>query len=195
LNGFGIPEPVTAPLAFLLAAAEILTGILLLPAATAAQGAAAALTLSAIFAAAVLVALARGKRPDCHCFGNFHSKPISKSTLARIGALAATAAYVAWAATKSNPEPLLTSLPPSTIALLALTTVLAAALIAASAAYARLLKKYGGALVELEAAKAATPAATRPAPDFSLPTISGTTTTLASLLANRRPLLLVSGCR
>ena len=40
--------------------------------------------------------MARGNRPDCHCFGQLHSEPIGLSTLLRNGFLAVVAAAVLW---------------------------------------------------------------------------------------------------
>jgi len=40
-----------------------------------------------IFSAAIALRLARGSAPDCHCFGQLHSAPVSWKTLARNGVL------------------------------------------------------------------------------------------------------------
>jgi thiol-disulfide isomerase/thioredoxin len=40
------------------------------------------------------VSLARGKRPDCHCFGQIKSAPVGWNTIARNGVLAAMAGFV-----------------------------------------------------------------------------------------------------
>jgi peroxiredoxin len=56
-----------------------------------------ALTLLLLFVAGIGVNLARGRKPDCHCFGQLHSAPAGWSTLARNGALAALAGLVLWA--------------------------------------------------------------------------------------------------
>jgi hypothetical protein len=34
------------------------------------------LALLVLFIVAIAVTLARGRKPDCHCFGQLHSKPI-----------------------------------------------------------------------------------------------------------------------
>jgi thiol-disulfide isomerase/thioredoxin len=56
-----------------------------------------ALSLLLLFVAGIGVNLARGRKPDCHCFGQLHSAPAGWSTLARNGALAALAGFVLWA--------------------------------------------------------------------------------------------------
>ena len=65
---------------------------LLLPAATRWWAGVAALALLLAFTTAIAIAMARGKAPDCHCFGQLHSAPASWKTLARNGVLAALAA-------------------------------------------------------------------------------------------------------
>ncbi len=88
---FGAPEHLVAVLALALPATEILVAILLLRAPTRAVGAAGALALLGVFAAAIAVSLARGRTPDCHCFGQLHSAPASWKTLVRNALLAALA--------------------------------------------------------------------------------------------------------
>jgi thiol-disulfide isomerase/thioredoxin len=89
---FGIPRRVAAPTAVLLALTEIAVAIALVLAPTRGFGAAGALALIALLSAAVGVSLARGRRPDCHCFGSLHSAPAGAGTLARNAMLAALAA-------------------------------------------------------------------------------------------------------
>lgn len=195
LKEFGIPPKLLAISAWLLAGVEILTGLLLFPSSTAMWGAMAALGLSVIFAAAVLVALARGKRPNCQCFGSLYSRPISRWTLGRVGIVAAGAGYVSYAATKMSPLPIDVSsvrIPES--AAIFLSILLGAAFVTIAIAHFRLLKRYGATLLELETAAAGAweaPAATRPAPSFELPSAEGRLETLGSLLSYRRPVLLV----
>ena len=74
--------------------AELAVAVLLLPEATAWWGALGALALLLLFCLAIGVNLARGRQPDCHCFGQLHSEPAGPSTLLRNGALAAVALLV-----------------------------------------------------------------------------------------------------
>ena len=94
---FGVPAALAAPLGVLLPLAELAVAIALIPLATAWWGAAGALALLLVFVAGIGVNLARGRKPDCHCFGQLHSAPAGWSTLARNGALAALAGFVLWA--------------------------------------------------------------------------------------------------
>src|SRR5215208_2650336 len=94
---FGVPAALAAPLGVLLPLAELAVAIALIPLATAWWGAAGALALLLLFVVGIGVNLARGRKPDCHCFGQLHSAPAGWSTLARNGALAALAGFVLWA--------------------------------------------------------------------------------------------------
>ena len=49
-----------------------------------------------LFAAAIGANLARGRKPECRCFGQLHLAPAGWSTLARNTVLAAPAAFVIW---------------------------------------------------------------------------------------------------
>jgi peroxiredoxin len=93
---FGAPAALAAPIGLLLPLAELAVAVALVPAATAWWGAAGALALLLLFAVAIGANLARGREPECHCFGQLHSAPAGPKTLARNGALAAVAAFVFW---------------------------------------------------------------------------------------------------
>ena len=82
---FGMPAPAAPALAVLLPIAELAVAVLLLPAASALAGALGALTLLLVFSVAIAANLARGRTPDCHCFGQVHSEPVGARTLARNG--------------------------------------------------------------------------------------------------------------
>ncbi len=94
--GFGVPASIAAPIGVLLPFAELAVAVTLIPASTALLGAVGALVLLLLFCAGIGVNLARGRRPDCHCFGQLHSAPAGPSTLARNGALAVVAAFLVW---------------------------------------------------------------------------------------------------
>ena len=81
---FGVPEALTGIFAILLPIAELTCAFLLLPASTARVGAIATLALLVVFIIGIAVSLARGKRPDCNCFGQINSEPIGASTIADI---------------------------------------------------------------------------------------------------------------
>src|SRR6185295_13861518 len=102
--GFGVPERLATPLAWSLPFAEILIALSLLPVTTAWVGSMAAVLLLVMFAAGIAVNLVRGQSPDCHCFGQLHSEPVSWLTFARNLGLIAVAGLVVVLG-KDNPGP------------------------------------------------------------------------------------------
>ena len=95
MAGFGVPEALAGPFGLGLPLVELADAALLLPVATAWWAALGALALLATFVAAIAVNMARGKAPDCHCFGPLHSAPVGWKTLARNGVFAAVAVPIA----------------------------------------------------------------------------------------------------
>jgi uncharacterized membrane protein YphA (DoxX/SURF4 family) len=91
---FGVPAPIAAAFGTLLPLAELATAAALIPNASARWGALAALVLLLGFIGGISNALARGREPDCHCFGQVHSEPASWKTLARNIGLGGVAAFV-----------------------------------------------------------------------------------------------------
>jgi peroxiredoxin len=93
LEGFGVPGRFVRPISVALPLLELTAAALLAVAPTAQAGAALAVILLAAFIAAILAALRRGAAPDCHCFGQLHSRPAGWETVARNGALGAVAVF------------------------------------------------------------------------------------------------------
>src|SRR5947209_12851143 len=91
---FGAPQALAPTLALVIPIAELAVAGLLLWKGTARWGAGGALLLLVVFSAAIGFALARGRAPDCHCFGQLHSEPAGAKALARNGVLGAVAAFV-----------------------------------------------------------------------------------------------------
>src|ERR1700689_5012581 len=81
VKSFGVPPAVAPVVAVLLPLVEAVIAIGLVPASSAVAAAAAALALLATFVVLISVELARGRRPDCHCFGQLHSAPVGLGTL------------------------------------------------------------------------------------------------------------------
>ena len=92
--GFGISRRFAGPVALGLPLAEILIAVALIPLDSAWMAAVAASVLLSIFVVAIGVNLARGRTPDCHCFGQLHSEPVGLSTLIRNVALIIVAAFI-----------------------------------------------------------------------------------------------------
>jgi uncharacterized membrane protein YphA (DoxX/SURF4 family) len=84
-----IPEGLAWPAALIVAAAEILTGTMLLLGLAA--GAIAAIGALTIFSAIAVIAVAREQQIACNCFGAAESEPLSLRTVARNVSLIALA--------------------------------------------------------------------------------------------------------
>lgn len=170
MQGFGVPASLVAPLGVTVPLAELAVAVALLVGPTTTWGALGALTLLAGFSLAIAWNLARGRTPDCHCFGQLHSSPAGPRTLARNAALIALAGFVASQAD------------------LAWSALAAAAGFAIAAA---------GWMLSRRATPADSAKPTRglavgaPAPSFELPAIEGSTVSLKSLLGPGKPALLV----
>jgi peroxiredoxin/uncharacterized membrane protein YphA (DoxX/SURF4 family) len=95
LRGFGLPAALARPMVVLLPVLEIAVATALIPARLAWYGARGALMLLTGFIVAVGIAMIRGRKPDCHCFGQLHSSPVGWQTLVRNGLLAALAGWLA----------------------------------------------------------------------------------------------------
>jgi thiol-disulfide isomerase/thioredoxin/uncharacterized membrane protein YphA (DoxX/SURF4 family) len=102
---FGLPAVLASPLALLLPLAELGVAAALIPASSAWWGALGALGLLVLFVVGISINLARGKKPECHCFGQLHSAPAGWRTLARNGVLAAIAGFVLWAGYEGGAGP------------------------------------------------------------------------------------------
>ena len=208
---FGAPKRLVRILAFGLPFAELAVAALLLYGPTRAVGGAGALALLALFSAAIAVSLARGRAPDCHCFGQLHSAPASSKTLARNGVLAglgtvtlgsglagATPSAFSWMNHVGAAEALGISIGIVAVALLA----------GGAVAFLSLMRSYGSVLLRLEGierrlAEAGIELGERDglhelglepgtrAPAFVSATTAGASVSLDDLLAPGLPLLLV----
>src|SRR6266850_314380 len=94
MRGFGVPGKLADAFGLLLPLAEIAIAIALIVPLTAWWAAIAALSLLLIFVAGIGYNLAKGRTPDCHCFGQLHSAPAGWSTLIRNLVLAGVAGVV-----------------------------------------------------------------------------------------------------
>ena len=96
VSDFGLPPLFARPTALLLPTTEFVTAALLLWTTAALLGAAVALALLLAFAVVIAVNLINGRTPECHCFGQFHSRPISWALVMRNTTLAIGAAAILW---------------------------------------------------------------------------------------------------
>ncbi len=221
LADFGLSAASAAVFAVLLPLLELALAVFLLPVPSAAYAAIGVLLLLLTFVAGIGVNLARGRRPDCHCFGQLSSRPIGWPLMMRNGGLAALAAFIAVAGW-TNPGPSIVDwlVPLSTIQRMAvlggalalgLLVVQAALLLAMLRQGRRLLDRLsavGGTATQTVPATATAevapppplmvpPNAGRPvgsqAPGFSLPSVHGETLTLDAVLRRGKPAVLVFG--
>lgn len=80
---FGIPASIAGPLAIGLPVAEIAIAASLLFVQSSWYGSIGATALLAGFIGGMAYQMAKGKAPDCHCFGQLHSEPVSPKSLIR----------------------------------------------------------------------------------------------------------------
>jgi peroxiredoxin len=92
---FGIPSLLAPSFGVLLPIVELVVAVSLVPAALAWWGALGALLLLLAFNIGIGVNLARGRAPNCHCFGQLHSEPVGRQTLVRNALLLVIALYIA----------------------------------------------------------------------------------------------------
>lgn len=212
LLGFGVPVRLVAPLAVLLPLAELAVAVALIPTASAWWGALGALALLLLFVAAIGYSLARGRTPDCHCFGQLHSAPVGWATLARNLILAAIAGFVVGSGRTNVGASAIGWL--GTLPLAQCLEVVAGALVVAllvveTWVVIQVLHQQGYLLLRLDeletrlgasgtevmadaplAAAAGLPIGIA-APAFSLPGLYGETITLDFLCASSKPVLLI----
>jgi peroxiredoxin/uncharacterized membrane protein YphA (DoxX/SURF4 family) len=186
LADFDVPRRLADPLLLLLPAAELAAATALLFPTTARWGAAGSLVLLALFVVGLTRVLRRGEAPDCHCFGQVHSKPASWTTVARNFALALPAAYVAF----QGPGPSLSSWVANTDAR-DLALIATGALAALATTTAVVLWRENR---RLRSTDDRAPAAPRQigalAPYFTLPSAAGRVVSLQDLLAHDRACVL-----
>jgi peroxiredoxin len=211
---FGVPERIATTFGTALPLLELGIAALLAFSATATAGALTALAMLVLFSGAVGANLARGRTPDCRCFGQVSSTPIGWATLARNLVLIVVAVLGA-VALASEPDA-------SAVAWLGRLDATATALAAAAAASAvaalavavalQVLRGHGRLLLRIDRLEAALASAGieipqleegaglpvgSEAPGFSLKGLDEQEVDLDELLSLRRPLLLVftdAGC-
>src|SRR5947207_2875919 len=154
---FGVPSFLARPAARLLPLWELACAAALIPSSTSRWGGFAAGATLLAFAAAIAVSLARGRRPDCHCFGQLHSRPVGWTTVSRNIVLAAIAAFIVWELPETS-EAAVTAAAVQPVAVDSVTNVLAwiAAGLASFTLYLafQLLRQNGRLLVRIEAIEA-----------------------------------------
>lgn len=213
MAGFGVPDALAGLFGLLLPLVELAVAVLLLPLATAWYASLAALVLLLAFVAGIAVNMARGRAPDCHCFGQLHSEPVGWATLGRNGVLMLVAAVVTVGGRTSPGPSVIAWLGPLSAVQRAGLAVGALAVLAVAVEgwlLLHVLQQNGRLLLRLESLEAGVaagtplpaagtaPAPPQPglpvgsaAPGFSLTGLYGETLTLDALRASGRPVALI----
>jgi thiol-disulfide isomerase/thioredoxin len=191
LVDFGVSERLALLAAPPLPLIEVAAAGLLLANPAARYGAALAAVLLVGFAAGITRALARGRAPDCHCFGQLHSEPAGSEAIARNLLLAALALAVVVAPSSGRFPATFGHLSEVQVALvIASVLALALALLSASLSAARRRLTKDLQTVSAAARRAGLPRASQ-APGFELDTVAGEAGALSELLAQKQPVVLV----
>lgn len=205
---FGVPEQLSELAVSLLAVAELVLAVAVLPSATARFGALGIATLLTLFISVILWTLARGQRPACACFGQVRSEPIGPRILVRNSLLWVGAALVAWDATPQAsalhagaawPDAARAIGSSSTTGVLALLALAGLALV--SVTLVSVLRQYGKLLMRVErlerelgvqpdSERAGLPVGAD-APAFSLAALNGGVVSLAHIKARAKTAILV----
>jgi uncharacterized membrane protein YphA (DoxX/SURF4 family)/thiol-disulfide isomerase/thioredoxin len=94
LREFGVPGRLVAPVGMAVPVVEVVVAVALLLPGTGWWAAVVATGLLVGFTAVVARTLARGRRPDCNCFGRLSRGPVGRDTIVRNGVLAALGVLV-----------------------------------------------------------------------------------------------------
>lgn len=209
LLGFGVPNRLANPLAILLPITELVVAAMLIPVASAWVGAVAAFCLLLCFLIVIGINLARGRTPDCHCFGQLHSAPLGVPTLARNALLACAAGFLVWQGPTAYIPSLIMWVADITIVqrMTLIFATLGLALLAVQVALLlQILKQQGRILLRLDALEMRRPSdgidapaqqvmaglpVGVPAPAFHLTDLHGQAITLGDLLSGQKPVLLL----
>jgi peroxiredoxin/uncharacterized membrane protein YphA (DoxX/SURF4 family) len=210
MREFGVPAWASSSLGICLPLAELAVAVLLVPLRTVLWGSAGTIALLVVFITGISINLAQGRRPNCNCFGQVHSEPIGWLTLLRNCLLTGCAGFVFWhvrnGASLSVVGWTRGLSDAETVGILL--GVAALVLIAAQGWFTfNLLRQNGRLLLRMDTLEiqigsrtTASPPVTAPsglpigspAPAFELPLLSSASTvTLDTLLAERRPVVMI----
>jgi peroxiredoxin/uncharacterized membrane protein YphA (DoxX/SURF4 family) len=208
---FGVPPMLAPAVGLALPVAELAVAVALVLRPAAWGGAVGALALLLLFLGAISYNLARGRTPDCHCFGQFSSTPVGWPTLVRNGGLAAIASLIVWHGPHDiGPSAIdwLCALTPTQRVVLVGGVVVLGLLVGQGWVLLHLIRQHGRLLLRMDALEARltasglapaplAPAAMpglpigAPAPGFRLTGLYGETLTLEALRAPGKPVLLI----
>ncbi|WP_378735709.1 MauE/DoxX family redox-associated membrane protein [Nocardia brasiliensis] len=187
LGEFGVPIRWVPVVGWGLPLLEAVVGVAVLAPWTALPGALLAMLLLVVFTAAVVRLLRRGERPACSCFGAMSATPIGTWTVVRNGILLVLAASVAWGAVAYPQVPGV--LPTDDAVWSVVAAVLVALLVWVRGEVRALRRRVDEQALSTLGAEGLPVGAV--APEFELFDAAGGSTSLASLLAQGRQVLLV----
>ena len=204
--GFGVPAVMHRVGSVALPLIELVVAVALVPLGSAWVASIAAAALMAAFTTVVVRAMAAGRRPDCHCFGQLSAKPIGWATVVRNVVLLGGALWLAL----GGPDGVGRSVVPAGtsrawVAATVVIGVLAVLVVVQGVIGFQLVVRYGGILQRLDDLDGGDPRSAAsasqmphfglpmgtPAPEFSLPGLHGEVMTLQSLRSSGRPVMLV----
>jgi peroxiredoxin len=187
VKNFGAPEWLVSAISIVLPLVELAIALGLLFVSTTIVSSLGAILLLALFVIAIGVSLAQGRTPDCHCFGQLYSRPLGWPTLARNAVFALAAGFVFWLATSQGTAEIIATLS-------GLSSSQWLWLLVGVAAVAALLVFLNRRQTKAQAV-ANQPQKGLPldavAPEFEVAAYRGGTISLAELVAERKPVLLI----
>jgi peroxiredoxin/uncharacterized membrane protein YphA (DoxX/SURF4 family) len=204
MREFGTPDEFAKTFAIALPFAEIVFAFCFLFKEMAWVGALGSLLLLLTFIGGMLWQISQGKAPDCHCFGQIHSEPVSKKSLIRNVVFAVLALVLiaqgrdrqGLALAETSTEMLQMAL---IFLLLALAVVLLAYVKRFSDQQSEILRRMGvlelaaGESIPVERHEAGDPndglPIGAPLPHFAIPDLNGHVVHSEHLLADKKPLL------
>ena len=209
LVSFGVFAKLARPAALFLPFVELLVAGFMVFRVSALLGAFGALALLAVFTTAIGWNLAKGRRPDCHCFGQLQTAKIGWPTLGRNGVLLAAAGLVVWQGMSHDflsVSGAMNALPLGSGAYGSFLGLLVVGLAAQGSVLYQVIRQHGRILIRLDGMEAALrrhgmltalpekqpglPVGS-PAPSFELASMSGEAVSLERLRENKKPVLLI----
>lgn len=213
MASFGLPQSLASVITISLPMMEILLAWMLLPLATAWHASLLVFALFSVFQAAIAFNLLQGRTPECHCFGQLHSKPLSWGLFGRNTLLLALAGLIICYGPGLSAFAWLSHLTTAESVSLLLNSACVGLILACFLALRSLQSRQANLLLAVESLKNSVegeggssvpslnhPAAVAPgeglpvgmqAPEFSLLSISGQVVSLADLIALRKWIVLV----